>query len=151
MAVTACLPVYRTYIRDEHISATDRAYIEDALTVAGKGPALEFLRRVLLLSPPWYIQASRGKYLDFVMRWQQFTGPVMAKGLEDTAFYVHNPLVSVNEVGGDCYGPEVYFGVEEVSPAKLEAAFMPPALDECQFDARHETKRRHSCADQRPV
>src|SRR6185369_10265039 len=90
VALTAALPVYRTYIRDDHISATDRAYIEDALTVAGKGLAVEFLRRVLLLSPAWYLQTSRGKYLDFVMRLQQFTGPVMAKGLEDTAFYVHN-------------------------------------------------------------
>src|SRR5262249_51858217 len=61
----------------------------------------------------WYLPQHKPKYLDFVLRWQQFTGPVMAKGLEDTAFYVHNPLMSVNEVGGDSSGPEVYFGVEE--------------------------------------
>jgi (1->4)-alpha-D-glucan 1-alpha-D-glucosylmutase len=39
--------------------------------------------------------------LRFIMRWQQFTGPVMAKGLEDTASYRHNGLISLNEVGGD--------------------------------------------------
>ena len=139
VAVTACLPVYRTYIRDEHISATDRAYIEDALTVGSKGLAFEFLRRVLLLSPPWYLQASREKYLDFVMRWQQFTGPVMAKGLEDTTFYVHNPLVSVNEVGGDCAGPEVYFGVEEFHRRNLSRhSCWPHSMN---ASSTHDTKR----------
>ncbi|HYR44903.1 MAG TPA: malto-oligosyltrehalose synthase [Terriglobia bacterium] len=113
VSVTACLPVYRTYVRDERISQTGRAYIEDSIAVAGKGPAFDFLRRVLLVDPAWYLQHRKPDYLDFVMRWQQFTGPVMAKGLEDTTFYVHNPLVSVNEVGGESNGPELYFGVEE--------------------------------------
>ena len=35
------------------------------------------------------------------MRWQQFTGPIMAKGFEDTSLYIYNRLVSMNEVGGD--------------------------------------------------
>jgi (1->4)-alpha-D-glucan 1-alpha-D-glucosylmutase len=113
VAVTACLPVYRTYIRDEQIPEEDRAHIEDSIQAAGKGPQLDFLRRVLLIEPAWYLQHQKSDYLDFVMRWQQFTGPVMAKGLEDTAFYAHSPLVSVNEVGGDSNGPEIYFGVEE--------------------------------------
>ncbi len=113
LAVTACLPVYRTYIRDFQISETDRAHIEDAIAVAGSGPAMAFVRRVLLLEPAWYLQSRKPDYLEFVQRWQQFTGPVMAKGLEDTTFYVHNPLMSVNEVGGDSRGPAVYFGVEE--------------------------------------
>jgi len=112
VSVTAFLPVYRTYIRDFQISETDRAYIEDSIAAAGQGPAFVFLRRVLLLDPAWYLQDQKADYLDFVMRWQQFSGPVMAKGLEDTTFYVHNPLVSVNEVGGDSNGPEIYFGVE---------------------------------------
>jgi (1->4)-alpha-D-glucan 1-alpha-D-glucosylmutase len=139
VGVTACLPVYRTYIRDENISATDRAYIEDALTVAGKGLAFEFLRRVLLLSPAWYLQASREKYLDFVMRWQQFTGPVMAKGLEDTTFYVHNPLVSVNEVGGDCAGPHAYLGVEEFHRRNLARHSCSP--HSMNASSTHDTKR----------
>jgi (1->4)-alpha-D-glucan 1-alpha-D-glucosylmutase len=139
VAVTACLPVYRTYIRDENISATDRAYIEDAVTVAGKGLAFEFLRRVLLLSPAWYLETSREKYLDFVMRWQQFTGPVMAKGLEDTTFYVHNPLVSVNEVGEDCGGPEVYFSVEEFHRRNLSRHSCRPLS--MNASSTHDTKR----------
>ena len=44
---------------------------------------------------------SRADYLTFAMRWQQFSGPVMAKGVEDTAGYVHNSLISLNEVGSD--------------------------------------------------
>jgi len=113
VSVTAYLPVYRTYMRDFDISETDRAYIDDAIAAAGQGPAFDFLRRVLLLDPAWYLQDQKSGYLDFVMRWQQFSGPVMAKGLEDTTFYVHNPLISANEVGGDSNGPEVYFGVEQ--------------------------------------
>ena len=113
VSATAFLPVYRTYIRDFDISETDRAYIDDAIAAAGQGPAFDFLRRVLLLDPAWYLQDQKSGYLDFVMRWQQFSGPVMAKGLEDTTFYVHNPLISANEVGGDSNGPEIYFGVEE--------------------------------------
>ena len=113
VSVTACLSVYRTYLRDGNISETDRAYIEDAITVSGQGPAFDFLCRVLLVNPAWYLQHRKPDYLDFVMRWQQFSGPVMAKGLEDTTFYVHNPLISVNDVGGDSNGPEAYFGVDE--------------------------------------
>src|SRR5215468_813634 len=96
VSVSACLPLYRTYIRDETISERDRAHIEDAIAMAGSGTAFDFIRRVLLLEPAWYIAHRKPDYLDFVMRWQQFTGPVMAKGLEDTAFYVHIPLLSVN-------------------------------------------------------
>ena len=60
-----------------------------------------FLQSVLLVDPPSYVAAEREKWLAFVMRWQQFTGRVMAKGVEDTAFYNFNRLVSMNEVGGD--------------------------------------------------
>ena len=44
--------------------------------------------------------AQREARLAFIMRWQQFTGPIMAKGLEDSALYVYHPLASLNEVGG---------------------------------------------------
>ena len=107
--LTACLPVYRTYIRDFEVSARDRGYLERTLDLARSrtsdinigDPAFDFLRRVVFLDPPAYARELRPEYLRFVMRWQQFTGPVMAKGLEDTAFYVHNSLISMNEVGGD--------------------------------------------------
>ncbi len=107
--VTACLPVYRTYIRGFTVDERDRQYIQRTLDLArrrtaGNGvsaAAFDFLRRVLLVEPPAYAQDQKPEWLRFVMRWQQFTGPVMAKGLEDTAFYAHHCLISRNEVGGD--------------------------------------------------
>ena len=111
--VTACLPIYRTYIRDFRVRPTDRAYIERALEAAYQRTSAEkvsssafaFFQRVLLIRPPHYLENQKDdrkdEWLRFVMRWQQFTGPVMGKGLEDTAFYAHNSLVSLNEVGGD--------------------------------------------------
>jgi len=107
--VTACLPVYRTYIRDFNISLHDRGYIERTLALArSRTPehrvsqaAFDFIRRVLLLDPPAYAQDQKQAWLEFVMRWQQFSGPAMAKGLEDTASYEYSALLSINEVGGD--------------------------------------------------
>jgi (1->4)-alpha-D-glucan 1-alpha-D-glucosylmutase len=56
---------------------------------------------VLLLDfPPFLTKEQKEARLRFVMRWQQFTGPIMAKGMEDTALFVYNPLASMNEVGG---------------------------------------------------
>src|SRR5262249_9781313 len=72
-------------------------------------------------------------------RWQQFTGAVMAKGLEDTTFYVHNPLVSVNEVGGDSNGPEVYSGVEEFHRRNLARRDRWPQT--MNATSTHDTKR----------
>jgi (1->4)-alpha-D-glucan 1-alpha-D-glucosylmutase len=106
--VTASLPIYRTYVRGSAISERDRRYIEDAIDAARSrsGPRIDpriyaFLRRVLLVDPPHYAEAHRDEWLAFVLRWQQFTGRVMAKGVEDTAFYVYNRLISLNEVGGE--------------------------------------------------
>ena len=62
----------------------------------------DFLQSVLLLEDPEGIDdAQRSERREFIMSLQQFTGPVMAKGLEDTAFYRHFPLASLNEVGSD--------------------------------------------------
>ncbi|NPV29398.1 MAG: malto-oligosyltrehalose synthase [Firmicutes bacterium] len=105
--VTACLPIYRTYTSGFAVSARDYPYLARAAAAAiARNPAAaracNFLRRVLLLELPGCLSpAQRQEWLDFVMRWQQFTGPVTAKGLEDTALYVYNRLVSLNEVGGD--------------------------------------------------
>ncbi|MCL5746087.1 MAG: malto-oligosyltrehalose synthase, partial [Acidobacteria bacterium] len=106
---TACLALYRTYIRCFEISERDRFYLVEALEAARQRtqeteigtPAFQFLRSVLFLEPPFYAPEQKHEYLSFVMHWQQFTGPVMAKGLEDTASYVYSALISRNEVGGD--------------------------------------------------
>ena len=107
--VTACLPVYRTYVRSFSVSDRDRSYLNWTLETARRrtlrddvsDAGWEFLRRLLFLEPPPCASAQRKQWLQFVMQWQQFTSPVMAKGLEDTASYVYNSLISLNEVGGD--------------------------------------------------
>ena len=145
--VTACLPVYRTYIRDFQIRPPDREMIEQTLALAqsrirGGGVselALAFLRSVLLLEPPFYAPDELAEYLRFVLRWQQFSGPVMAKGLEDTAFYIHNSMISLNEVGGDPLRQDLPFGVERFHHFHGERqARWPHTLN---ATSTHDTKR----------
>jgi (1->4)-alpha-D-glucan 1-alpha-D-glucosylmutase len=102
-AVVIRLPVYRTYIRDADGSAreTDAALWAQAIAAARAeesgldGDILDFVEDLF----------SRGgwgpKENDFILRLQQFTGDVLAKGAEDTAFYNYNRLISLNESGGD--------------------------------------------------
>jgi (1->4)-alpha-D-glucan 1-alpha-D-glucosylmutase len=111
----AGLPVYRTYITGpENVPALDREYIETAVKEAKKRnprtaeEVFDFVRDTLLVrNLDDFQEGDRRHLMDFVMKFQQITGPVMAKGLEDTAFYIYNRLVSLNEVGGH---PEL-FGV----------------------------------------
>lgn len=112
--VTACLPVYRTYIREFHVVPQDRLYLERAVAEATRRNAalgttvFEFLQRIFLLKFPRSVTTEQKEaWLGFVRRWQQFTGPIMAKGFEDTSLYVYNRLVSLNEVGGDPEGQRV--------------------------------------------
>jgi (1->4)-alpha-D-glucan 1-alpha-D-glucosylmutase len=104
---TACMSVYRTYVRNLDVPAAARERIEEALDQARiRRPRLSaecfaFLRDILTLRNPVHVlPEQREERLAFVMRWQQLTGPIVAKGLEDTALYVYYPLVSLNEVGG---------------------------------------------------
>ncbi len=106
--VIACFPVYRTYVTRAGVSERDRRYVEKTISKAKRrNPALserifDFLRKVLLLNyPDDFGERDKMEWVGFVMRFQQVTGPVMAKGLEDTVFYVYNRLVSLNEVGGN--------------------------------------------------
>ena len=104
----ACFPVYRTYVTAAGVQAKDRRYVEETISIAKRqNPALserlfDFLKNVLVLNyPDDFGEADKREWVDLAMRFQQVTGPVMAKGLEDTVFYVYNRLVSLNEVGGD--------------------------------------------------
>ncbi|MBI2810830.1 MAG: malto-oligosyltrehalose synthase, partial [Candidatus Melainabacteria bacterium] len=105
--IVACFPVYRTYIDHSGVTPVDRVIIEQAVTRARRrNPAtdtsvFDFVRDVLLLNVPEPSDGDRRhSYRAFVMKFQQYTGPVMAKGFEDTAFYRYHRLVSLNEVGG---------------------------------------------------
>jgi (1->4)-alpha-D-glucan 1-alpha-D-glucosylmutase len=101
--VAACFAIYRTYVvpEREEITDEDREYITQATECAKQqrldidGDLFDFLRDVLTV-------VVKGKQeSEFVLRFQQFTGPVMAKGVEDTAFYCYNRLTGMNEVGSD--------------------------------------------------
>ncbi len=105
--VVASFPVYRTYIIDKP-SVQDRKFIDWAIGRARRhsldadGSVFDFLRRVLLGRPlPGAKPGLAEAYRTFARRLQQYTAPVAAKGIEDTALYRHNRLVSVNDVGGE--------------------------------------------------
>ena len=112
--VVACFPVYRTYVTDAGWTVRDREIIHAAIARARRrNPVLEatvftFLRDVLLPPgaerhghEPLTADPETARRLQFSMRFQQYTSPVQAKGVEDTAFYRYNVLLSLNEVGGD--------------------------------------------------
>ncbi len=101
--VAACFAIYRTYVvpeRDE-ITPEDRHYILEATDCAKQnrqdidGDLFDFLRDVLTMKVKGKLES------EFLLRFQQFTGPVMAKGVEDTAFYCYDRLTGMNEVGSD--------------------------------------------------
>ena len=117
----AAFPVYRTYLRGgEPPSASDRQHLDWAIAGAkrrlgsAEAAVLDHLRD-MLLGEGEAVHADPQLRARFIARWQQFTAPVMAKAVEDTAFYRYVRLVSLNEVGGD---PRT-FGI---SPAAFHAA-----------------------------
>jgi (1->4)-alpha-D-glucan 1-alpha-D-glucosylmutase len=106
--VIACLPVYRTYITGpEAVSPRDRLVIELAVDEAKRRnprtaeTVFDFVRDAVLLSGlEDFPEADRPRLVEWALTFQQLTGPVMAKSVEDTVFYTYNRLVSLNEVGG---------------------------------------------------
>ena len=101
-------PIYRTYIAMSGPSSEDRAVIERTIAAArarwaGSDPDIfDFLRDVVTLDLLGNSRSySRPRIRNFTYRLQQFTGPLMAKSLEDTAFYRHHRLIALNEVGND--------------------------------------------------
>lgn len=105
LEVIACFPVYRTYINSQTVSKEDSQYIDWAIVQAKQRSwaadktVFEFIRNILLQE---YSMTVTGlDLLKFVMKFQQYTPPVMAKGYEDTALYQYNRLISLNEVGGN--------------------------------------------------
>lgn len=139
--ISARLPVYRTYIRGGAAGPRDRGLIRAAAEECARaGPtpgarALDFLERALTG------RVGRGRApspaLELIARWQQFTGPAMAKGLEDTAHYVFVRFIAMNEVGGD---PGARPGGLAAFHARnaARAARSPRALN---ASSTHDTKR----------
>jgi (1->4)-alpha-D-glucan 1-alpha-D-glucosylmutase len=116
----ACFPVYRTYITaEDEPGAHDRWYVARAVHCAtrrapGLSRVFDFVQRVLLKQTMASGPEECEERARFIGKFQQITSPVAAKGIEDTAFYVYNRLVSLNEVGGD----PMRFGLE---PTALHA------------------------------
>ncbi|MGI8819735.1 MAG: malto-oligosyltrehalose synthase [Chthoniobacterales bacterium] len=141
----ACFPVYRTFITPgEPVSDADRAVIERAVAEAKRrNPAIEesvfnFLRDILLFCFPENLdEAACAEHAHFVLKFQQCTGPIMAKGLEDTAFYIYNRLTALNEVGGE---PQ-QFGVSVEAFHRENAFFQERWPATMLTTSTHDTKR----------
>ncbi len=106
--VISCFPVYRTYITERGASSEDIAVLDGAISDARRrNPVQEpsifdFIRRAIVPDgDSTQAGAARDRTVAFAQRFQQYTAPVVAKGLEDTAFYRDVLLLSANEVGGD--------------------------------------------------
>ena len=105
--IAARFPVYRTYVSPRSVSDTDRRYIDWAVKAARRAShaadpsVFEFVKSVLTLDAAPAAGPRRRQMVEFAMRFQQLTAPVVAKGVEDTAFYRYHRLVALNEVGND--------------------------------------------------
>ena len=144
--VIASFPVYRSYVRPGavEVSAADRRQILRAIRDAKRrnqsmsASLFDFIADIWLLHDPDGISdADRVERRELVLRLQQLTGPVMAKGMEDTAFYRYFPLASLNEVGGQL-APITGDAERFHRWCETRAARWPHALS---ASATHDTKR----------
>jgi (1->4)-alpha-D-glucan 1-alpha-D-glucosylmutase len=113
--IIAAFPVYRTYITadTDEVSLRDITYIKNAINRARHKSTIlnprvfDYLEDILTLALDAHTTDEEQEvYRDFVLRFQQITSPIMAKGVEDTVFYINNRFISLNEVGSD----PSYFG-----------------------------------------
>jgi (1->4)-alpha-D-glucan 1-alpha-D-glucosylmutase len=143
--VIAAFPVYRTYITaPDAVTDRDRDYIRRAIAMARRqvpsadASIYDWLEQVLtVVVPERASEAERRERLDFAMRFQQITGPVTAKGFEDTALYRFNRLVSLNDVGGD----PSRFGVTLAEFHAENTARVRRSPHALSATATHDTKR----------
>jgi (1->4)-alpha-D-glucan 1-alpha-D-glucosylmutase len=139
----ACFPVYRTYIDDRgQYTERDRGVIHHAVARAKyynpdvDASAFDFLENTLLL------HGRSGEDIDphelyFALKFQQLTGPVMAKGVEDTAFYVYNRFLSSNEVGSSMQS----FGISTETFHASNQERLENSPDSMLGTSTHDTKR----------
>jgi len=141
----ACFPVYRTYLAPGRpVSDEDRQVVERAVAAAKRrNPALEesvfnFLRDILLFRFPENVNDdARAAHTHFVLKFQQATGPIAAKGLEDTVFYIYNRLAALNEVGGEPH--QFGIGIDAFHERNLDRQRSWPAT--LLATSTHDTKR----------
>lgn len=143
--VIARFPVYRTYVDDRGSGEIDRRDLDWAISLARRvpqgpdGSVFDFLHGLLSgdLGITPHSGYSRRRVIRFAMRFQQYSGPVMAKGLEDTAFYRYNRLVALNEVGGH---PE-HFGVSTAAFHRANQERLKGWPHALLSSTTHDTKR----------
>jgi (1->4)-alpha-D-glucan 1-alpha-D-glucosylmutase len=144
----ASFPVYRTYIDDRgEYSERDVAFLRSAITRAKRlnpdinASAFDFLRETLLLKSGSLASARQQRpdpeMLYFALKFQQLTGPVMAKGVEDTAFYVYTRFLSSNEVGGSAKS----FGISLETLHLSNQGRLKHSPDSMLTTSTHDTKR----------
>jgi (1->4)-alpha-D-glucan 1-alpha-D-glucosylmutase len=141
--ILTVFPIYRTYITQDGASSSDRTYIEQVISQA-KQNIPNFLYELAFIEKFFSLDfgdnlsnEEKQQWLLFLMRLQQFTGPLMAKGVEDTVLYVYNRLLSLNEVGG--HPSEFGISVDEFHTFNEErCAQWPHAMS---ATSTHDTKR----------
>ena len=147
--IVACFPVYRTYVDRGGADAEDRRDLDWAIahgrrrSLSNDKSVFDFIQGVLItdLGRGRHPQFNRREVQRLAQKFQQYTGPVMAKGVEDTAFYRYNRLVSLNEVGGD----PLRCGLSVAACHKInqvQAKAWPQAM---LASATHDTKRGEDC------
>jgi (1->4)-alpha-D-glucan 1-alpha-D-glucosylmutase len=143
--IIACLRVYRTYINGpDAVSPRDRRFLEAAVEEAKRrnprtaDAIFDFVRDTLLLDNVRdFAESDRPRLVEWAMKFQQLTGPIMAKSVEDTVFYTYNRLVSLNEVGGS---PDRY-GVSTTQFHRQNAERLERWPHSLLATATHDTKR----------
>ncbi|RJP79718.1 MAG: malto-oligosyltrehalose synthase [Candidatus Zixiibacteriota bacterium] len=141
--ILAMFPVYRTYIRPGESSEADHAYIRETVEKAKKllpdfTHELDFIRAMLLLEGSESLtEEEKSQWLFFTMRFQQITGPLMAKGFEDTLLYDYVRFLSLNEVGGS---PNI-FGLSLIQFHYFMKKRASQWLHSMSATSTHDTKR----------
>jgi (1->4)-alpha-D-glucan 1-alpha-D-glucosylmutase len=145
--IVAAFGVYRTYVTERGVAEKDRREIERAIAgarerwVGADGEILDFIAALLTLDiahqNPGHYAAKKLSILRFVARFQQYTGAIAAKAVEDTFFYRHVPLASANEIGATPSRPTTSIG--EFHASMSERAFRWPCA--MLASATHDTKR----------
>jgi len=143
VAVLVLFPVYRTYVTETGLNERNRTYIQRVVQEAKRQVPehvneLDFIAQLFLQHyEDWLTDEEKAQRTHFVMRMQQFSGPLMAKGVEDTLLYIYHRLLSLNEVGGspDRFGvtlPEFHAFNQQ------QATYWPHSMN---ASSSHDTKR----------